>query len=278
MQITRTPLGAQQYTKIQSMPQAGQGGADQGQDPGQQDAFQKQLVNSLVTSPDLSRRALSMGSGGSLTITPFEGGVKVSKDGPSLAQKALDGGARVLATASQEAVRLMEADPAFAAKKIVEGLQGPVLSGFDKPVQDSVKPFIAPLLRGGMLIADGYKARNTLRNKDSSIAEKVVDVGHVVTDAVGFAGAIGQNWIPFLAPYANTMLGVGFAGDLFAAGFHAMGYITEQGQVNFNVESETLNQIFSSSAARAQSRIAAREAEKQKEAQQQVQGHNLFGA
>ena len=105
---------------------------------------------------------------------------------------------------------------------------------------------------------------NHAKRKDASIWEKGVDIGHVVTDAVGFAGAIGQaGWVPFLAPYANTMTGIGLVGDLASVTFHAMGYLTERGQVNL----DSMDQIFSSKAAKRDAAKAAREAEEQQKQQ-----------
>lgn len=256
MQINTTIRAVQPNTNKQAPPQAQDPGE---QDPGQ-DTFQKSVVDSLVTSPDFAKKALS-GSGKSLTITPVDGGgVKVTNEGPSLAQKFLDGGAQIMTKASQEVVRIMDADPAFAFKTTAEAVQTRVIANLDKSAADTIKPFILPVLRGGMMAMDTKRAIGTYQNKDASVWEKAVDIGHVVTDAVGFAGAVGQaGWVPFLAPYANTMTGIGLVGDLASVTFHAMGYLTERGQVNL----DSMDQIFSSKAAKREAAKAAKEAEQQ---------------
>ena len=266
MQISTT-IKAAQYNKTNSTPKAGQGdqGQEQGKQPdaGQEDAFQKSLVNSLVTSPDLSKRALSkLGNGSSMTITLVDGGVKVTNDGPSLAQKVLDGGSRILANASQEVVRIMDADPAFAFKSTAEAVQTRVVANLDANTKKTIEPFILPVLRGGMLAMDTKRAISTYQNKDASVWEKTVDIAHVATDVVGLVGAVGANWIPAIQPYAGTMTGIGLVGDLASVTFHAMGYLTERGQVNL----DSMDSIFSSKAAKREA--AKRAAEEQKQSAQ----------
>jgi hypothetical protein len=262
MQINTTKRLVQK--NITQTPPPQEGGQDPGENPGQQDAFQKTVVDSLVSSPDFSKRALSkLGSGNSVTITKLDdGGVKVTNEGPSLAQKFLDGGTQIMARASQEVVRVMDADPAFAFKTTAEAVQTRVVANLDRGAADTIKPFILPVLRGGMMAMDTKRAISTYQNKDASGWEKGVDIGHVVTDAVGFAGAIGQaGWVPFLAPYANTMTGIGLVGDLASVTFHAMGYLTERGQVNL----DSMDQIFSSKAAKREAAKAAQQEEQQQQ-------------
>jgi hypothetical protein len=245
-------------------PQAEQGQEQdkQGQkNPPQEGTLSNQIIDSLVTSPDFAKKALSkMGSGSSMTINVNGSDVvTIKNEGPSLAQKVLDGGATIMAQASQEVVRVMNADPAFAFKQTARAAQEGVLNNLDSNVKKTIDPFILPVLRTGMLGMDSKRAIGTYRNKDASVWEKAVDIGHVATDVVGLAGAVGgAGWVPFLAPYSNTMTGIGLVGDLAAVTFHAMGYLTERGQVNL----DSFDQIFSGSAAKRNAEIAAREGQK----------------
>ena len=260
MQIS-TSRQAVQYKNIQQgqepPKQPGQG--DKGQDP-QEGTLSKDIIDSLVTSPDFSKKALSkLGSGSSMTINVNgDTVVTIKNEGPSLAERVYDGGAHIMARASQEVVRVMVADPAFAFKTTARAAQEGVLNNLDRNVQDTIKPFILPVLRTGMLAMDAKRAIQTYRNKDASVWEKAVDIGHVATDVVGLAGAVGgAGWVPFLAPYSDTMTGIGLVGDLAAVTFHAMGYLTERGQVNL----ESFDNIFSGSAAKREAEKKAKEAE-----------------
>lgn len=248
MQIN-TSRQAVKFTKAQSQePPKQPGEGDKGQDP-QEGTLSKDIIDSLVTSPDFSKKALSkLSSGSSMTINvDGETVVTIKNEGPSLAERVYDGGAHIMARASQEVVRVMNADPAFAFKTTARAAQEGVLDNLDRGVQDTIKPFMLPVLRTGMLGMDAKRAIQTYRNKDASVWEKAVDIAHVGTDLVGLAGAIGSaGWVPFLAPYANTMTGIGLVGDLASVTFHAMGYLTERGQVNL----DSFDNIFSASAAK----------------------------
>lgn len=260
MQISTTK-SAVQYK--QQVPPDNGGDQKQGNTPPQEGALSNQIIDSLVTSDNFSKKALSkLGSGNSMTINVNGSDViTIKNEGPSIAQRVLDGGTQIMARASQEVVRVMEADPAFAFKQTARAAQEGVLNNLDNNTKKTIDPFILPVLRTGMLAMDTKRAIDTYRNKDASVWEKAVDIGHVATDVVGLAGAVGKDWVPFLQPYADTMTGIGLVGDLAAVTFHAMGYLTERGQVNFDMKSETLNSIFSSKAARAQEEKAAREAQ-----------------
>lgn len=258
MQISTTKR-AVQYNNINRAPQAEEG---QQQDP-KQGTLSNQIIDSLVTSPDFSKKALSkMGSGGSMTITDSSGNavVTIKTEGPSLAQRFLDGSSKIMANASQEVVRVMDADPAFAFKSTAEAVQTRVVANFDSDTKKTLEPFILPVLRGGMLAMDTKRAISTYQNKDASVWEKGVDIAHVVTDVVGLAGAVGKGIpIPFVSQHADVMTGIGLVGDLAAVSFHAMGYLTERGQVNL----DSMDQIFSSKAAKREAAKAAKEAEQQ---------------
>lgn len=225
-------------------------------DPRHGDSFQRSIVNNLVSSPEFTRKALSrMSAGDSVTISLTEDGVRIANEGKSAAQKILDGGSSILTTATKEVARAMDSDPAFAFKTIANTAQGQVLANLDIKTQKTIEPFILPVLRGGMLAMDAKRAVSTAQNRDASVWEKGVDIGHVATDVVGFLGAIGENWIPALQPYSATLTGIGLVGDLAAVTFHAMGYLTERGAV----ELESMDSIFSSKAAKREAEKRARE-------------------
>ncbi len=263
MQISTTRK-AVQYTNRATQTQNSQGQEKEGQKtpPQEQEGtLSNQIIDSLVSSPDFTKKALSkMSSGNSMTIN-INGSdvVTIRNEGPTLAQRVLDGGATVMAQASQEVVRVMNADPAFAFKQTARAAQEGVLNNLDSATKSTIDPFILPVLRTGMLGMDAKRAIGTYRNKDASLWEKAVDITHVATDVVGLAGAVGKNWVPFLEPYANTMTGIGLVGDLAAVTFHAMGYLTERGQVNL----DSFDEIFSASAAKRDAEIAAREGQDQ---------------
>ena len=259
MQISTT----RQAVKYRA-PQAQQGEQDkQGQkNPPQEGTLSNQIIDSLVNSPDFSKKALSkLGSGSSMTINVNGSDViTIQNEGPGLAQRMLDGGAQIMTKASQEVVRVMDADPAFAFKSTARAAQEGVLNNLDSNVKKTIDPFILPVLRTGMPAMDSKRAISTWRNKDASKWEKGIDIAHVATDVVGLVGAVGRaGWVPMISEsMGNTMTGIGLVGDLAAVTFHAMGYLTERGQVNL----ESFDQIFSGSAAKRDAEMKAREEQK----------------
>ena len=174
-----------------------------------------------------SKETLDLGGGRVFTRTNVN-------TNPSLASRFVSGSATVLSATTQEVANIMNADPSFSFKTIVETAEKQVTSGAFGGLKGSAEPYIPSFVRGGMLAWNTRTAISTYRNKDASFAEKAVDVVHVATDVVGLAGALGQAKIlPFIpATWAATMSGVGLLGDMGALAFHTMGYVSEKSQVN----------------------------------------------
>jgi hypothetical protein len=91
----------------------------------QENTLSSQIVDSLVNSPDFSKKALSkLGAGGTMTINVNGSDViTIKNESPGIAQRVLDGGGQIMTRASQEVVRAMNADPAFAFKLTARAAQ-----------------------------------------------------------------------------------------------------------------------------------------------------------
>lgn len=234
-----------------------------------QETRSTQIFDSLVSSPDFQKKALSNLAPGNSTVITLNGGdsITIKNDGPTVLDRAVNTAGRVMSNAGQEVVRVMNADPSFtflaSSKAAKEGIQGLVPSG----AMGDVEKYMMPALRGIMTTSSAMRAVSTYRNKDASTFEKVLDIGHVGTNVVGLVGEFGKlGAIPIdavknVSPLLAT---VGYIGDLVAVSLHAMGYITERGQVNLGVGGFGLDDIFSSKAAAREAAKAAKEAEKSK--------------
>ncbi|MCA9791638.1 MAG: hypothetical protein KC910_07570 [Candidatus Eremiobacteraeota bacterium] len=224
---------AQEPAKEQQgqQPQAGQ---NQGQNP--PDAMAQQIVDSLVSSPEFTKKALTkLGKGDELTIVVNDAEViKVRNEGPTLTQKFLKGANSVFTAASSEAAHIVQADPAFAFKEAALGVRTQVESGIPSNMAGTLEDAFLPMLRIAALALDSKKAMDTWKNKDSSMLDKGVDTAHVVTDVVGLAGALGYKYIPALNAYAPTLTAIGLAGDVLSYSIHVLQYLRERGQVNLN--------------------------------------------
>lgn len=256
MQI-KTTINPARYNKVEN------GGSQQQQSPGQppesQDTFQKSFMDGLASNPGFSKELLSkVGPQGEMVISATDDGIKIRNTGPSLLDRSVSTAGRILSNGGQEVVRVMNADPSFtflasskAAKSSIEGLvpRG-AMGDFDK--------YALPAMRGVMLAVSGKRAISTFRNKDASTFEKVIDAGHAGTNLVGLVGELGKvGAIPIsgLTGIAPTLATLGWVGDGIAVSLHAMGYITERGQVNLG--GFNLDDIFTSKAAAREKAKAA---------------------
>lgn len=237
----------------------------QGQNsPPQDETRSTQILDSLLMSPDFQKKALSNLSPGNSTVITLNGGdtITIKNEGPTGLDKVLNSTGRVMANAGQEVVRVMNADPSFtflaSSKAAKEGIEGLVPRGS----MGEVEKYMMPALRGVMMASSGMRAVSTFQNKDASTFEKVVDAGHVATNAVGLVGELGKlGAIPGVGSVAPLLSTVGYVGDLVAVSLHAMGYITERGQVNLG--GFGFDTLFSSKAAAREAAKAAKQAEQQ---------------
>ncbi len=172
------------------------------------------------------------GNGSELTITvDGEQVLKVSKQGPSLAERTIRGGQLFISAAAEEASKLVQADPAFAFKESALGVKTQVYAGLPREVQNVADKAFLPMLRVVALLLDANKLRGTLANKDAPLTDKIVDGVHVATDMVGLVGALGDKLVPALAGVAPTFTAIGLAGDIAAYSYHVLSYLKERGQV-----------------------------------------------
>ncbi len=201
--------------------------------PNEENPGQK-LMNNMLNSPEFAKQLVNrMGKDGETVIT-VEGKemVKISRSGPSLAEKITKGSQMFITAAAEEASKIVQADPAFAFKESALGVKGQVYNGLPKDVQTVADGWFLPMLRVVALMLDVKKLQTTLSNKDAATTDKIVDGVHVATDVVGLVGAVGPKLLPALAPIAPTLTAIGLAGDIAAYSYHVLNYLKERGQVN----------------------------------------------
>lgn len=256
MQI-KTTINPARHTKNNGV--RSQQGTAPGQPPEDKDTFKKSFMNGLASNPGFSKELLSkIDPQGQMEISATEDGIVIRNTGPDLLERSVNTAGRLLADGGQEVVRVMNADPSFtflasskAAKESIEGLVPDNAMGeFDK--------FALPAMRGVMTTVSSMRAIGTFRNKDASVFEKAIDAGHAGTNVIGLVGELGKvGAIPIQAVQnvAPLLATVGWVGDAVAVSLHAMGYITERGQVNLG--SFSLDDIFTSKAAAREAAKAA---------------------
>lgn len=217
----------------QAAPPSGGAGETTAPDPpSQPDEFEKQIVDRIVSSEAFNNKVLSkMGRGEEITIKVENGEVTIRSDGPSLAQKFVDGSRRILSFGADEAAGIIQADPAFAFKEAALVAKNRVAQGLPPEVSPLVEKGFLPMIRLAALALDVKKFLDTRKNPDASKLDKAVDGAHVVTDLAGVGGAVAFS-VPALGALAVPLTIVGFAGDVGAYSYHILQYLRERGKVH----------------------------------------------
>lgn len=194
------------------------------------------VLENILSSPEFSNKLASRMASSGTTVIEVDGRqvIKIESSAPSLMEKMVQGSQMFITAAAEEASKVVQADPAFAFKESALGVKTQVYSGLPKGVQDVAETAFLPMLRTVALVLDTKKAMDTFKNKDAPLVDRVVDGAHVATDVVGLVGALGDKFIPALAPFAPAMTAIGLAGDIAAYSYHVLAYLKERGQVNLN--------------------------------------------
>lgn len=200
------------------------------------------ILENLTSSPEFTKKVLSkMGNGDQVTITVNgEQVIQIKNESPGIMNRFIKGSQMFITAAAEEAANLVQADPAFAFKEAALGVKTQVYSGLPTSASEFAENAFLPMLRITALVLDTKKAMDTWKNKDADRATQIIDTAHVVTDVVGVIGALGDKFVPALAPYAPTMTAIGLAGDIAAYSYHVLQYLRERGQVNLHNQNENM--------------------------------------
>lgn len=117
----------------------------------------------------------------------------------------------------------IQADPAFVFRETVETVKHSITRGAPEAVTASTMAGLYPGVRAGVLALDVYKAWKTLKDPNSSLPEKIIDVGHVITDIGGLASAAAPLF-GIALPGAAALAAIAYTVDIIAFGFHSIGY------------------------------------------------------
>lgn len=201
----------------------------------QQDKLAAQIVDSIVSSPEFTKQAMRrVGRGDTLKIEANgQEIVKITSDGPSIAQRMIKGAQLGITAAAAEVAQLVESDPAMSFRVAAMGVKTQVFNGVDAGLQEVAEKAFLPMMRGAALALDSKKCIDIFRNKDASTVDKIIEGVHVGTDVVGLVGALSYHVIPFEAfkNNAGLLTAIGFAGDIMSYSYRALQYLKERGQV-----------------------------------------------
>lgn len=110
---------------------------------------------------------------------------------------------------------IVSKDKGYAFRQSVDFIKDLMLKDAPENVAKIVSPKICVVTRFIQTVLDAQLAYQTWQNPESTIMDKVIDTGHVLTDICGIAG-IFMPGIPLLTAVA-------YLGDIGAVGYHLAG-------------------------------------------------------
>ena len=194
------------------------------------DKLRDQLLESIVTSPEFTKAAMrNVGRGDKVSINvdgkPL---VTITSEGPSTADRVIGGFRAGMRTVTDEVATVVDNDPAFMLRNAATVVKTQVYNGIPAELQTIADKAFIPFVRGAALALDGARTFKTWKNPDSSWLDRGMDTTHVACDVAGLVGAVAPMVFPALAPYADKLLAVGFAGDIVSYSYRGLQYFNRR--------------------------------------------------
>ncbi|MFN8614228.1 MAG: hypothetical protein U0931_42245 [Vulcanimicrobiota bacterium] len=194
------------------------------------DKLRDQLLESIVSNPEFTKEAMrKVGRGDKVSINvdgrPL---VSITSEGPSVAERVI-GGFRVgVRSVTEEVSTVVDNDPAFMLRNAATVVKTQVYNGIPSELQAVADKAFIPFVRGAALALDSARTIKTWKNPDATWVDKSMDTAHVACDVVGLVGAVAPMIFPPLAPYADKLLAVGFAGDIVSYSYRGLQYFNRR--------------------------------------------------
>lgn len=200
------------------------------QDQPDAEKLRDQLLESIVSNPEFTKEAMRrVGRGDKVSISvdgrPL---VSITSEGPTIAEKMIGGFRSGVRSMTQEVSTVVENDPAFMLRNAATVVKTQVYSGIPSELQTIADKAFIPFVRGAALALDSARTIKTFKNPDASWLDKGMDGAHVACDVVGLVGAVAPMIFPPLAPYADKLLAVGFAGDIVSYSYRGLQYFNRR--------------------------------------------------
>ena len=217
--------------------------------PPQNQSAQKE-ENNPVSQSEMAKIAM-MGAGSNLSVgekvtISIEGDkVTISKEGPDGWDKFKNAAGDTTRAVFRFARGMVEQDPSFAFRESLEVAKSSVQRMLPDPLSGVIGKGLYPCMRVVLTAIDVHKAVKTKRELNTSMADKLIDYGHVVTDAAGLL-AIGGPMVPALARltggWAGFLAGAAVIGDIIAGAWHALQF-TAQGLQKMKMEKDSAQEV-----------------------------------
>lgn len=200
------------------------------QDTPDTEKLRDQLLESIVSNPEFTKEAMRrVGRGDKVSINvdgrPL---VSITSEGPTIAEKMIGGFRSGVRSMTEEVSTVVDNDPAFMLRNAATVVKTQVYNGIPSDLQQIADKAFIPFVRGAALALDSARTIKTFKNPDASWLDKGMDGAHVACDVVGLVGAVAPMIFPPLAPYADKLLAVGFAGDIVSYSYRGLQYFNRR--------------------------------------------------
>ena len=197
-----------------------------------EDNLRDQLLQSLVTSPEFTKQAMKrVGRGDKVSINvdgrPM---ISITSEGPTVSDRVIGGLRAGIRSVTDEVSTVVDNDPAFMMRNAATVVKTQVYSGIPSELQNLADKAFIPIVRGAALALDSSRCYKTWHNTEASWLDRGMDTAHVAADLCGLVGAVAPMIFPPLAPYADKMLAVGFAGDIVSYSYRGLQYFNRRSE------------------------------------------------
>ncbi|MCE1248440.1 MAG: hypothetical protein LWY06_17510 [Firmicutes bacterium] len=181
-------------------------------------------VDSLALSQAMAGLGSNLSVGERVTLTIGKDTVaKVEKVGESNWDRMGSAISRLGQATVMEANEAIKSDPAFAFRETVETVKDTLTQAAPEPVKGLAIAGLYPGVRAGVLALDIYKAWSSLKDPNAGMAEKIINVGHCLTDVGGLVAAAAP-LVGIAVPGGAVLAAVAYTADIIVFGFHTLGY------------------------------------------------------
>jgi hypothetical protein len=187
------------------------------------------LLDLVKTSQPMMGMCGNLKSGEKIIFSVDGDKLIVAKEGPDGWDKFKTAAADTSRAAFRVARGVVEQDPSFAFRESVEVAKSSVERILPSELGRAVQTGLYPVLRVVLSAIDVHKAMKTKRDVSASIADKIVDYGHILTDVAGLA-SIAAPLTNLNLPGAAYLAGAAIIGDIVAGGWHALRFAAQGAQ------------------------------------------------
>lgn len=231
MKVQTNNFGVRNTDKPATPPPAPPTPPPQQPDP-QEEKLRDQILENILTSPEFTKQAMKRVARGDTWSVNVEGRplVTITSEGPSTAERVISGFRAGVRTVTDEVSRVVDNDPAFMLRNAATMVKTQVYNGISSDLQTIADKALIPFARTASLALDSSRCYKTWKSEESSVIDKGIDTLHVASDVVGLVGAIAPMVFPALAPHADKLLAVGFAGDIVSYSYRGLQYFNRRSE------------------------------------------------